>query len=134
MRARLDDEERGHEDGGAREACQRLPGRPADVRRLCEAVDEEHQAGGDGKRPGRVEVAFEALRLALDDVAGNKRQRCEPDGNVDEEDPLPARVLGEDAAQEHADGGAGAGDRAEDAQRLVPLGAFAERDERDGKD
>ena len=46
------------------------------------------------------------------------------DGQVDEEDRAPVDELGERAAQEDADGGAGAADRAPDAERL---GALARR-------
>ena len=56
------------------------------------------------------------------------------DRRVDEEDPLPADVLGEHAAEKNADGGARAGDRAEDAERLVALRSLRERDERDRED
>jgi hypothetical protein len=61
------------------------------------------------------------------------------DGHVDVEDPLPADVLREHAAEEHADGGARPCDGAEDAERLVPLRALREhhgddREHRRGKD
>ena len=49
------------------------------------------------------------------------------DRHVDEEDPLPAEVLGQHAAGEHADRGARAADRAPDPERLVALGALLER-------
>ena len=50
-----------------------------------------------------------------------------PTGHVDEEDPLPAGVLREDAAEEHAGRCAAAAHRAPDAERLVALRALLER-------
>ena len=47
--------------------------------------------------------------------------RAQPDGEVDEEDRAPVDELGQHAAEEHADGGAGAADRAPDAERLGAL-------------
>ena len=53
--------------------------------------------------------------------ASHEEQRAHADRHVDEEDPLPADVLREDPAEQDADRGARAGDRAEHAQGLVPL-------------
>src|SRR6266511_802923 len=135
-RAVLDPEERGHEDGRACERSDRLHGRPAVVRRLREAVDEEHEAAGHGDSAGGVEVPRHRVRAALTHVARHEGQRSEADGDVDEEDPLPADVLGEHSAREHTDGGPRTGDGAEDAERLVPLRAFLEEhgdDREDGR-
>ena len=54
------------------------------------------------------------------------------DRHVDPQHPLPAEAVGEDAAEQHAGGAAGSGDRAPGAERLVALGAVAEggRDDR----
>ena len=84
--------------------------------------------------PGRVEVAAHALDAALAYEPRHEDERDDADRDVDPEHPLPAGVLGEDAAQQHADGGAGARDRAQDPQRLVALGALLERDHRDRED
>ena len=99
-RAVLDPEERGHQDGGTCERSDRLEGSPAVVRRLREPIDEEHEAAGDGGRAGRVEVPREAGGARLGHVPGHERQGGEPDRDVDEEDPLPADVLGQDAAED----------------------------------
>jgi hypothetical protein len=70
---------------------------------------------------------------ALRQQARGERGGREADRHVDEQDPLPARVLGEHAAEEHAGGAAGAGHGTPDAHRLVALGALGEhhRDERE---
>ena len=94
--------------------------------RIRDGVDEQREAGGDrdGAAPVRGRLP---VHLALVHVAGREHEREDPDRDVDEEDPLPARVLGEHAASEHADRGAGATDRSPDAERLVAFGAFGER-------
>ena len=71
---------------------------------------------------------------ALRDEAERQEQHQRPDGDVDEEDPLPAEVLRQDPAEEHARRGARAPERAPDPQRLVALGALAKgrRHDREG--
>ena len=54
------------------------------------------------------------------------------DGHVDEEDPLPARALGEHPAGDHADRPGAAADGAEDPERLVAR-PFGERAGEDGQ-
>ena len=60
--------------------------------------------------------------------AGTSVQRAggerEADRQVDEEDRAPVDELGQRAAQQHADRGAGAADRAPDAERLGALAAL----------
>ena len=68
-----------------------------------------------------------AARPALAHVARRERERERADRHVDEEDPLPAEVLRQHAAGEHADRGARAADRAPDAERLVALRPLLER-------
>ena len=55
--------------------------------------------------------------------AGGER---DPDGQVDEEDQAPVDELGERAAEQHAEGRAGAADGAPGAERLGPLAALGE--------
>jgi hypothetical protein len=71
---------------------------------------------------------------ALGDEARDEEQRDERDRKVDEEDRLPAHVLGEHAAEQHADGRPGAGDSPKDAERLVPFRALLERHQGDRED
>ena len=66
------------------------------------------------------------LDLALGQDARREERGGEADRHVDEQHPLPAGVLGQEAAEQHAGGAAGAGDRAPDAQRAVALGALGE--------
>ena len=66
------------------------------------------------------------LGVRFGDQAGRERRGGDPDRDVDPEHPLPAEVFGQDAAEQHAGGAAGAGDRAPDPQRFVALGAVAE--------
>jgi hypothetical protein len=58
--------------------------------------------------------------------------RSDADRHVHEEDPLPRQQVGEDPAQQKAEGGAAGGDRAPDAERLRALLALREgrRDDR----
>ncbi len=55
-----------------------------------------------------------------------QRDRGEGDGNVDEEDPLPAEEVREDTAEQNARGGAEATDGPPDSERDVALAALAE--------
>jgi hypothetical protein len=63
-----------------------------------------------------------------------EREHERADGDVDEEDPLPAGVSREDPAEEHAGGGAAAAHCSPDPERLVPLGSLLESggDDREG--
>ena len=55
----------------------------------------------------------------LGDEAQRQQHRGDADRHVDEEDPLPRQVLGEDAAEQQADGRAADGDRAQTPSALV---------------
>ena len=77
--------------------------------------------------PSDVEGADRVLDAALAQQARGQQDRGEADRRVDEEDPLPADVLGEDAAEQHADRAAGTRDGAPDCERLVALLALGER-------
>lgn len=59
--------------------------------------------------------------------SGSGADHGQADRHVDEEDPLPREQIGDDAAEEQADGGATRRDRAPDAECLGALGAFGER-------
>ena len=61
------------------------------------------------------------VRTALAEQERRERHRGETDRDVHEEDPRPVQVRGQDAAEQHAGGGAAAGGRAVDAERAVPL-------------
>ena len=113
------------ERGGRGEDADRPRGAPAPVVRLR---DPEHRGREAGRHEHRAE-GVEALRAdvaALGEQHGRERQRGDPDRDVEEEDPLPAQEVGEDAAEQHAGGGAEAADRTPDAERDVALLAFGE--------
>jgi hypothetical protein len=69
-------------------------------------------------------VGHHAARLG--DVAQRGERGADPDGDVDDEDPRPAEDVGQDAAEEQAEGAAGAGDRAPDAHRAGAIPALGE--------
>ena len=75
-----------------------------------------------------------ALGAALGDQPRRQRQHDQGDRDVDPQDPLPPEPVGEEAAEQHARGASGAGDRAPGAERLVALGAVGEEggDDREG--
>jgi len=125
--ARLDQDERGHEGGRDEQQDDRLRRAPTLGTRLGQRVDEHHQARGDGEGAAGVERARNPLRAALTDEAAHEEERQHADRHVDEEDPLPARELGENTAEEHADRRARAGDAAQDPECGVALLALLER-------
>jgi hypothetical protein len=73
------------------------------------------------------------LVAALGQQAGREEDRERADRHVDPQDPLPAEVLGEDAAEQDAGRAAGAGHGAPDAERPVALRALGERRGDDGE-
>src|SRR5207237_9735489 len=73
-------------------------------------------SGGRAARKGNV----------LEDRERTER-RWDRQDEVDVEAPAPGQVLRERAAEEKPDGGAAAGDGAEDAERLAPLPGLRER-------
>ena len=112
--------------GRDREQRERLRRSPAGVQRVDERVDEQREARGDRDRPERVEPPYLALAAALVEQARREQRGDDRDRDVDPEDPLPAEVLGQHAAEQHARRAARARHRAPDAQRLVALGALRE--------
>jgi hypothetical protein len=63
---------------------------------------------------------------ALAQQHGGEQRRRDADGHVDEEDPRPAQVAGEDAAEQYAGRGAAAGRCAVDPQRHVAVATLGE--------
>ena len=74
-------------------------------------------------RRGVARLRYEAQR---------ERERGDPNGKVDEEDPRPREVLGQHPAEDEADGRTADGDGCPDAERLGALRALGEcrRDDR----
>ena len=90
-------------------------------------VDEQHQAGGDRDGARDVEVPRRLIRAALPQEHRREGDRGECDRDVDEEDPGPAQVRRQHAAEEDADCRAASGCTAVDAERDVAVAALAER-------
>jgi hypothetical protein len=93
---------------------------------LDDRVHQHDEAGRAGHRPGDVVAPVTEVGAALRDQERRDRDRGDADRHVDEEDPLPAETAREEPAEQHAEGRARAGDRAEDPERLVPFGALFE--------
>ncbi len=99
---------------------------PAGVGGVDQRIDEDRERGGDGDRAGDVEGTGLGLGPALGDQPRRQHQGDQGDRDVDPEHPLPAEPVGEDAAEQHTGGSAGAGHGTPDPERLVALGAVAE--------
>jgi hypothetical protein len=125
--ADLDQDEGDQQDHGGGEHRQGEAVGPAGRLRVREAVDEAEEAAGGEHRAGHVEVGLPLGAMVL-------QQHQRPDdgdrgeGEVDVEAPAPGEVLGEDAAEQQADRGAGARHRAEDAEGFAALGRIGEGD------
>ena len=106
---------------------------PAHVGGLRDRVDEQREARGDCQRSADVVPAARRLDAALGDERNREREYRGADRHVDEEDPLPAEILGEDAAHEDADRGAAPAHSSPDAECLVSLGSLGEERRHDGE-
>ena len=137
----LPPEKGGDQHDGERREADRLRRGPAVVRRLRHRVDERDEPGGDQRprRPDRCDGRPPRPRPSEIKPRGEGEDR-DPDGHVDEEDPLPAEVLDEDPAEQDARRRTASGDRAPDPERLVPLraavpeGGADDRERRRGDD
>src|SRR4029450_8468085 len=122
--ARLDQREGRKEYSRAGEEEDRLHAAPAGIRRLDDRVDEQDERPGARDCPRGVVASVRERGPALAQEQGRQRERGQAEGDVDEEDPLPAGAVDERAADQPGGGGADAADRAPDPERLVPLGAL----------
>ena len=124
----LDDDEGGQERERAAprpSVCVEVQPAPFGV---DERVDEQREAARSrGRRPATSKRACPVRRGSRGSRRGASSAAPSADRHVDEEDPLPAGLLGEHAAEQDARGAARAGDGAPHAQRLVALGALAEQ-------
>ena len=118
--------------GGRHEELHRGRGAPPVGPGLGEAVDQGEQATGDGGRPGQV-VAVVGRGPALADHPQGGDRRNDGEGHVDEQRPAPGGVLGQEAAEDEADGRAAAGDAAVDGEGPGPLLGFGEGDGQEGE-
>ena len=122
----------GEEGQGDDGEADRPPGEPTFLPRLRDRVDKGGEACGDERCARKVESLHTGV-AALVEQDRRENDREYSDGDVDEEDPLPAEGVGEDPAHENSRGGAEAADCAPDAERDVPLAAFMERRGEDGE-
>jgi hypothetical protein len=95
-------------------------------RGLDDGVDAEHDADGDCGRAERVRPGAQppALVRGQQPPAGDPGEQA--DGHVHEEDPVPARQLHEQAADDQAGRGADRADEGERADRPSLLAGLAE--------
>ena len=94
---------------------------PAAGRGGDDRVGDRHHGGRDQDRAGHVNAMAEADAAVVPDQEGARDERGRADRHVDEEDPVPARRLGQEAAGQEAQRAA-AGDReGEHAHRLRAL-------------
>ena len=113
----LDQHERGQQHGPGRERGEGARVAPAVGVAAGEREDERADAQGRGDRARHVEGA--ALGVARDEHAGAD-QHQDRDGDVDEQHPAPAQVLGERAAEQQSHHRAKPAHRAVDAERPGP--------------
>ena len=102
--------------------------------RLDDRVDGAHQRGGDEQRAEPVHAVSEAEPAVGPDQRLAERERGKADREVDEEDPVPAQRLGEQAAGEEPE--RAPGDRHEDvgAHRAGSVGDLRELGDDDRED
>src|SRR5262249_29523747 len=131
--ARLD-QHKGREKGSRTgEQADRLRIAPAPVRRLDDRVDEQPKRSGDGQRGGGVETPLRKRGPAFAQKEGREGEGDKADGDVDEEDPLPAEAVDDRTPDQPGRRRPDPAQRAPDPERLVALGALLEggRDDRE---
>ena len=120
-----EDEQREHDDAHDDERPD--PRRPVV---LLTVLDTEHQGGQtDCRQHDSDPVEGVVVLLDLGHEHGREDQADDADGEVDEEDPLPAEVVGQHAAEQRADQRCHTGDGAPDTHCRTTL--FGREDARD---
>src|SRR4029079_2086642 len=126
------DERRDRDDRRGEERQDQRIGPPVGIG-LDEREREREEADARGEKPGKVEslVLGRVTRLVDDEARHDDRE--DPDRYVDEEDPAPADVLGDEPARERADRKGHRGASCPDADRHPAL-PWRERggDDREG--
>ena len=92
-------DEPGDERGSQHQGDECLPRTPADARRAHDTEDERREAGGDKDGAEHVERLPLAFGTALLQERPGDDEGDDPDRDVDEQDPAPRQLLGEDAAK-----------------------------------
>ena len=126
LRSDLDREEGGDQRRGRGEEADRRRRAPAVLDGARHPIDQEHQAAGDRRGAGDVEVAVGEFGAALTEQPRSEPDDERADGDVDEEDPRPAEAAGQCPSEQDAGGSAAARDGAPDAECKVALAPFAE--------
>jgi hypothetical protein len=131
--ARLDQREGSQQRRRAGEQGDRQWVSPAGVGRLDDRVDEQGKRAGDRERPSRVVAPLRRRRPALAKEERREREGGHADGDVDEEDPLPAEAVDNRAADQPSRGRPDPAQSPPDPERLVALGPLLEggRDDRE---
>ena len=130
-------------DGDERRQQRRRPAQASDDQgappALRVAADEAEDQQEEGKREGDDAGEVDRLRVLgedVDDLALGQDHRPDPDRDVEEEDPLPAEALGDDAADQRPDRDRAADHGSPDAERGRPVFAvelLADQGQRGGE-
>ena len=127
-RAQLDRDEGAEQDQPRRDQCRSSAPSPS---RRCSAStqreDEGREAGVIVTAPATSKWRVSASDRGVSAISrGASAAAAMPIGTLTQSTHSQPSVFGEDAAEQHAGGAAGAGDRAPDPERFVALGAVAE--------
>ena len=128
-----EDEGRQQREGRAAEA-ERVNRGPAVIGRGDDRVHAQHQGRRDEDGSRDVDALAEADALVLVDEPRTKSHGRDADGQVDEEDPVPADPLSEESTREQTQRTATGDDEREDAHGLGALRRLAELGDDDGDD
>ena len=97
-------------------------------------IDPDHQCQRDQYRARYIDTGPDAQADVFADQDPAEHEGEHPDGHVDEEDPVPAQRLSEDAADQEADRSAPDGHEDIGAHRLRPFGWLRKLGDDDGDD
>src|SRR5262245_31553976 len=117
---------------GSCEQPDRLGGAPAVLDRAREGVDEHDQPSGDGSCAGGVEAPKAESGAALAEEDRGQGEHDRSGGDVDEEDPRPAKGARQCTSEQDAGGGTATRGRPPDPKRKIALAAFRKRGGQNG--
>jgi hypothetical protein len=107
---------------------------PAVAGGLDDRVDRRGQGPGHERRADPVDAAGGRVRVVARDQRSAQENRRDPDGKVDEEDPVPAERLREHASRQQAQRPAGDGDEHVGAHRAGAVSGRGELRDDDRQD
>ncbi len=131
--AGLDEHEGAEQDQGDGPGDQRRRRGPRHLVGVHDGVHQRQQAGGDRDGPEHVEAAAGPLGPRLHQEQPGEEEQDDPDGHVDEEDPAPRQVLGQEPPEQGTGGPAPGGHRAPHAEGPGPGPLLGEGDGQDGQ-